>query len=97
MERYAPNMEVKMKLFYDNLSEKDKRHYAAVESEKLGYGGMQYISGLFGCSRQTISKGLWELEQKNLLQKEQIRKPGGGRKSYKQKHPDINALFFKSN
>ena len=31
MEIYPSNIEVKMKLFYDNLSEKDKRHYAAVE------------------------------------------------------------------
>jgi len=35
-----------MKKFYDSLCEKDKRRYAAIESEKLSHGGVNYISTL---------------------------------------------------
>lgn len=52
-----------MQTFYNNLSEKDKRHYAAIEAEKLGHGGITYISDLFGCSRQTIYDGIEELKK----------------------------------
>lgn len=53
-----------MLLFYENLSEKDQRHYAAVEAKKLGHGGIDYISKLFGISVKTIARGLDDLEKK---------------------------------
>jgi hypothetical protein len=46
-----------MKALYDSLSEKDRRRYAAVESEKLGHGGEQYVADLFGCDPDTIRHG----------------------------------------
>ena len=52
-----------MRTFYNNLSEKDRRHYAAIEAEKLGHGGVTYISDLFGCSRQTIYGGIEDLKK----------------------------------
>jgi hypothetical protein len=39
--------EQQMKIYYESLSEKDRRRYAAIEAEKIGYGGFQYISQLF--------------------------------------------------
>lgn len=57
--------EILMLKFYQNLSEKDKRHYAAIESYKLGHGAIRYLAELFGCSRQTIHEGLSELKKKN--------------------------------
>jgi len=36
-----------MKAFYESLSEKDRRRYAALESKKLGHGGQQKMSGIF--------------------------------------------------
>jgi hypothetical protein len=48
--------------FYDSLSEKDQRRYAAIEAKKLGHGGIKYISELFGCHRNTIRGGKNELE-----------------------------------
>jgi hypothetical protein len=95
MERYRAHVEEKMKLFYDNLSEKDKRHYSAIEALKLGYGGIEYISGLFGCSRQTLAKGVEELEKSELLAEGQSRRPGGGRKGYEIKNPAIDEVFLK--
>lgn len=37
---YDTSIEQEMKKFYGTLSEKDKRHYAAIEALKLGYGGI---------------------------------------------------------
>jgi len=95
MEGYALKVEEKMKQFYRNLSEKDKRHYAAVEAVKLSHGGIQYLAKLFGCARQTIAKGLQEFNNDALLPKERVRRFGGGRKNYLQKNPHIGAVFLK--
>jgi hypothetical protein len=53
-----------MKMFYDSLSEKDKRHYAALEATKLGHGGVTYLSHLLGCARSTIQAGMEEFKKK---------------------------------
>lgn len=55
--------------FYDSLSEKDKRRYAALEVKKLIYGGQAYISKLLGCDVKTIQKGLADLENEKELKK----------------------------
>ena len=52
-----------MKKFYNSLSEKDKRRYAAIEAQKLGWGGISYIIKLLGCTRNTIVRGIKELEE----------------------------------
>ena len=70
MEKYPENIERSMQYFYISLSEKDKRHYAAVEAEKLGRGGVNYIAELFTCSRQTVYDGLAELKKKGFPSKE---------------------------
>ena len=61
---YDEKTERRMKNFYLSLNEKDRRHYAAIEADKLGHGGVSYIAELFNCSRQTIHSGLKELEKK---------------------------------
>jgi hypothetical protein len=67
---------------YGSLSEKDRRRYAAVEAEKLGYGGVQYIADLFGCDPHTIRHGAEDIEQLPAdLAEFRIRKKGGPKKS----------------
>lgn len=60
-----------MKKFYDSLSEKDRRRYAALEAMKLAYGAKQYISELLGCDYRTIERGLSDLESKDELKKKE--------------------------
>jgi hypothetical protein len=72
--------EQQMKLYYESLSEKDRRRYAAIEAQKIGYGGMQYISKLFKCNYRTIRQGCADLKQFDLISNPRIRNPGGGRK-----------------
>lgn len=62
MQPYATPIEQKMQRLFGMLSEKDRRRYAAIEAEKLGHGGIEYISGLFGMDPKTIRHGLTELE-----------------------------------
>ena len=56
-----PAVEASMRLFYQTLSEKDRRRYVAVEAQKLGRGGQTYIASVIGCSRATIASGIAEL------------------------------------
>ena len=49
MEAYSADVERKMKRFFDWLSEKDRRRYAAVEAAKLGHGaGYKYAHDFEG-------------------------------------------------
>ena len=78
MRTYAIEVERHMKALYDSLSEKDRRRYAAVEAEKLGHGGLNYTSDLFGCDAETIRAGREDIAA--LPQDEaagRIRKKGG--------------------
>jgi hypothetical protein len=67
--------------FYSTLSEKDRRRYAAVEAQRLGRGGVPYISKLLGCSTRTIERGIAELDElADDPAKGRSRRPGAGRK-----------------
>ena len=70
-----------MQLYYSRLSEKDRRHYAALESLKLGRGGITYISKVLGVDRGTIIIGRKELAAETFaIPQGKQRKVGGGRK-----------------
>jgi len=96
MEKYLPAFEQKMQSFYNTLSEKDKRHCAAIKALKLGYGGIICISDALGCSRNTVARGIKELDNENadINCNQRIRKPGGGRKSYEHHIEDIDKKFL---
>ena len=86
MTKYNQEIEGKMKLHFTQLSEKTKRHYAAIEATKLGYGGIKYISHLFRVSEYRIRTGIKELTNPKLLDsipKGKQRRLGGGRKKKK--------------
>lgn len=71
-----------MQLHYSRLSEKDRRQYAALESLKLGRGGVNYISIVLAIDRGTILQGRKELTSniKEPIAPGKQRKAGGGRK-----------------
>lgn len=77
MEAYVPAVEQKMKRFFDWLSEKDRRRYAAIEATKLGHGGVEYITRLLGCDPKTVRQGLQELEEPADPADTRVRKKGG--------------------
>jgi DNA invertase Pin-like site-specific DNA recombinase len=61
---YSPTTERWMKMLYNNLNEKDRRHYAAIEAIKLDYGGITYIAELLNCARSTIYDAIEEFKKK---------------------------------
>lgn len=77
---YTEDVEQQMKRFYETLSEKDKRAYAAVEVAKLGHGGTEYIAQVLGCDPKTIRQGRRDLSQGLELAPGKVRRAGGGRK-----------------
>lgn len=48
LPRFDSVIETRMQQFFPTLSEKDQRRYAAVEAERLGHGGIEYISDVLG-------------------------------------------------
>ena len=71
------------------LDEKAHRLMIAAESKVLGHGGIGIVSKSTGVSRTTISTGLKELKEPDLIDKSRIRKEGGGRKKSIDKLPAI--------
>ena len=77
MQRYSVAVEQAMITFHSSLREKDQRRYAAVEAEKLGHGGIEYLSSLFGCDAKTIRQGQADLKDLPPVPPERCRKKGG--------------------
>lgn len=92
--KYTTDIETNMKRTYDQLSEKDRRIYAAIEAQKLPHGGISYIAKLFGCSRITIRKGMKELDDPRTLPTDRIRRTGGGRKPKLETMPGLDDAFL---
>jgi hypothetical protein len=95
MQAYPPEVEQQMQRFYQSLSEKDRRRYAAVEALKLGRGGLSYVSRLLGCDDEAMQLGKRELQDETRLHQSDIRRPGGGRKSVFETHPRLDEAFWK--
>jgi hypothetical protein len=92
--KYSEEIEKQMKAFYNALSEKDRRRYAAIEAMKLGHGGQNYISSVLGCHFQTIMAGINEITKGTETPDDRIRKPGGGKKKIIDTVENIDEVFF---
>ena len=92
---YIQEIETFIKKTYSQLSEREKRSYAAVEALKLPRGGKSYISNLIGCSRTTLMRGIEELKKPEIKFKKRIRKKGGGRKPAIEIIDNIDEVFLK--
>lgn len=80
-KRYEPHNEERMRRFWETLSEKDRRRFAALEAGKLGHGGIEYVAMVLGCSTRTIERGADELDQLPADPAAgRVRRPGAGRK-----------------
>lgn len=93
---YNPTIEQGMKDYFETLLEKDRRRYAGIEALKLGHGGLTYIAKLLGITRKTVTKGMRQILNLSAEEKrnKRIRRKGGGRKRYDEKHPGIDEKFL---
>jgi hypothetical protein len=81
VQPYSPAVEQSMITFFSSLREKDQRCYAAIEAEKLGHGGIEYISSLLGCDAKTIRQGQADLKTLPPLPPDWTRKKGADENS----------------
>lgn len=80
-EWFDETTKARMRSFFGALNEKHQRRYAALEAQRLGHGGIQYVSGVLGCSTRTIRRGMDELDSlDNDPAAGRVRRPGAGRK-----------------
>ena len=77
MDGYSANVERQMVRFYGSLTERERRRHAALEASRLGHGGVEYISQLFGCDPKTMRFGMAELQAREELETQRQRKKGG--------------------
>lgn len=81
---------------YDVLSycmnERLKRHWAACEALALGRGGISVVAQATGMSRNTIRKGIREVQNEFPVlsdEIERVRRPGGGRPRLSRTDPSL--------
>ena len=79
------------------LNEKQRRIVFAAEAEQIGRGGKSKISALTGMSRSTLNAGFADLkfmsDKPLAVDKESIRRSGGGRKKITDTDPEILSVL----
>src|SRR5476651_637556 len=73
----------------DDLDERGRRRWAAVEARALGRGGITAVALATGLSDRTIRNGLQELDDPDPLPGYRQRRSGGGRKPHAITQPDL--------
>src|SRR5438270_8386435 len=73
----------------DDLDERGRRRWAAVEARALGRGGITAVALATGLSDRTIRTGLKELDDPAALPATRQRKAGGGRKPHAVTQPGL--------
>lgn len=77
-----------MNLLLSRLDEQQRRWYVAVEANKVGHGGLRFLSLITGLDEKTIARGQDEIAEQLLTRPtESVRHPGGGRRAAEKKIP----------
>jgi hypothetical protein len=86
VERPERQLHRNLNLVLSRLDEQQRRWLAALESQKVGYGGDRLLSQITGLHPDTIRRGREELDA-DLEGRpvERVRNPGGGRPPVKKK------------
>lgn len=88
--RLDESTEERIQVFFATLSEKDRRRFAALESQRFGHGGIAYVARLLNCSRRTIERGIAEIMQlPDDPAAGRTRLKGGGRKKKLKPYPAL--------
>ena len=93
MDDEAKRIRLKLAGVFPSLNEKQRRLLAAAEAKSYGFGGIQLISKVTGLSRQTIYRGLKDLDRGEFDNR--VRQAGGGRKSIFDSNKDLVSALKK--
>lgn len=87
MDEEAKRIRLKLSSVLAFMNEKQRRILAAAEAKSYGYGGIKLISDITGLCRQTIYRGIADLEEGEAT--DRIRSQGGGRKRLIDMHSEL--------
>jgi len=76
------------KLFMSTLNEYQKRRYLGTEALSFGKRGVDKVSQYFSVSKNTVYSSIEEIKSGYAPERGRIRRPGGGRKSELDRHPE---------
>lgn len=79
----------------EELDERGRRRWSAIEARSLGRGGIAAVSEATGISDRTIRTGILELESLDGLSGNRQRREGAGRHSRKDEQPTLLAALDK--
>src|SRR5450756_165972 len=87
MDERAQGLRLKLAGILPLMNERQRRIVVAAEAKSYGRGGIQTLARITGISRQTIYRGLEDLESAEPTSR--VRKCGGGRKKVSEQNPKI--------
>ena len=82
-----------IQVLFKNLNERSRRLVSAFIAISITTRNKVKLSKFLEIDPKTISKGIKELLSFNIIPKGKIRKEGGGRKSLKQIHPELENIL----
>src|SRR5687768_2206111 len=92
-QRIVQWIESKFRGLADELSERARRRWAAVEAVALGRGGVSVVSAATGVAHTTIRRGIRELNSGSTLPSGRQRRAGAGRKNAEVICPGLKAAL----
>lgn len=92
-QRIVQWIESKFQGLADELTERARRRWAAVEAAALGRGGVSVVSAATGLAHTTIRRGIHELDSGDTLPCGRQRRVGAGRKNAEVVHPGVQAAL----
>ena len=81
----------KYQTLLDDLDERGRRRWAAVEARALGRGGIAAVAAATGMSDRTVRNGIAELVDPDPVPPGRQRRPGGGRKPQAATQPTLQS------
>jgi hypothetical protein len=92
-QRIIQWIENKYRGLADELSERARRRWAAVEATSLGWGGISVVSAATGLAQSTIRRGILELQSGDTLPSGRQRREGAGRPKAEVVDPRVRAAL----
>ena len=89
----SESLRLKFESLQNDLDERGRRRWAAVEARSLGRGGITAVAKATGMSDRTIRNGLQELDDPEPLSPDRQRRIGGGRKPHRDTQPKLQAAL----
>lgn len=75
-----------MNMLVSRLNEQQRRWYVAMETFRVGHGGVRLLAQITGMDEKTIWRGRREVEAELEGQPaDRVRRPGGGRQALEKK------------